>query len=492
MQATEELKNQWANPGDILSILLLLGGDIVQKSIAQLVGHRISIPKTNLGLSVAPVTFSFGWAAYAFSNLLAVVGDMKLIPMTDCPSIVVNCANGFIRETRSWVLGRLLRDYEIRCDYNWHDQTEGNQRRSIQIEIFNLGPVSSPKSDFLWWLGWATIITQLVISTLPWILFDNWAILAITLAGNLLVAFTCALPQWSQEKWAAPILQCEKVVCLTRGNGHPFIMVIICAPGSWDLEKMATNKVASRSETRWISLVLALLWVCILISVSGLKDHTWFLVGIGGLGMLQNVLAAGTSREPGSSGFNMTPFSRAPKIIGGYESYKDDSGDDINLEEAMQEIADINQWASLSYATGQHSRSKNEVTTEKGMPAWLASMSKDDGVPTWLEPRKPRRNPQSTNVARRWFDRDEAKPKDIIFADGGIHGALIELEKWVPTAGLAMVQIFFPAGLRYNDISIRDNVHKRFWQRAYHTASIRKRAEAKRRTVERAYGSAVV
>jgi hypothetical protein len=53
---------------------------------------------------------------------------------------------------------------------------------------------------------------------------------------------------------------------------------------------------------------------------------------------------------------------------------------------------------------------------------------------------------------------------------------LIELDKWVPTAGLAMVQIFSPAGLKYADESIRDNVHKKFWQKAYHTKSVRKRA----------------
>lgn len=30
----EELQEQWANPSDILSLLLLVGGDVVQKAIA--------------------------------------------------------------------------------------------------------------------------------------------------------------------------------------------------------------------------------------------------------------------------------------------------------------------------------------------------------------------------------------------------------------------------------------------------------------------------
>ncbi|KAK8040149.1 hypothetical protein PG993_008560 [Apiospora rasikravindrae] len=493
MNTTQELKTQWTNPADILSILLLLGGDIVQKSIAQLVGHKISFPThTSSGLSVAPVTFSFGWAAYAFQNLLAVVGDMRLMPAVDFPSIVVNCANGFARETQSWVLGRLLRDHEIRCDADKPSQTNGSYSKSIQIDVFNLEPVPrSPESDFLCWLGWATIATQTIIAVLPWALYDDLGVLAITLAGNLLAAITCALPQWTQEKWAAPKLKSEKVICLTRGNGHHYAMVLICAPGSWDLEKMATGRVTARPETRWISLVLALLWTCILISVSGLKEHTWFLVGIGALGMLQNAFAAGTSRRPSASMFNITRFSRAPRIIGGYQSYKDDLEDAANLEEAAQDIADIDQWASQKQAIGQHIQ-QSAGATVKVMPIWLASMSKEDGVPGWLEPPKPQKGREPRIRTRSWFKTEDGRSEEIIFADGGIHGALIELEKWVPTAGLAMVQTFFPAGLKYNDVSIRDNVHKKFWRRAYHTVSVRKRAEVKRRAIGRAYSSAVV
>ncbi|KAI0451043.1 hypothetical protein F5B21DRAFT_507574 [Xylaria acuta] len=51
-----------ANPSDILSLLLLIGGDIVQKAIAQLVGYKIRLPgRTKRNVSIAPVAFSFGW-----------------------------------------------------------------------------------------------------------------------------------------------------------------------------------------------------------------------------------------------------------------------------------------------------------------------------------------------------------------------------------------------------------------------------------------------
>src|SRR4051812_48642695 len=49
------LLQQYDNPSEVLSILLLIGGDIVQKAIAQLVGRW----------RVTPAAFSFGWVSYA-------------------------------------------------------------------------------------------------------------------------------------------------------------------------------------------------------------------------------------------------------------------------------------------------------------------------------------------------------------------------------------------------------------------------------------------
>lgn len=109
------------------------------------------------------------------------------------------------------------------------------------------------------------------------------------------------------------------------------------------------------------------------------------------------------------------------------------------------------------------------------MLQWLATMSENDGVPSWLEPLKPEQLDQA---------RTAREPDDTIYAVG-VHGALVELEKWVLTAGLAMVQRFFPASLRYEDKRVRDNVHKKFWQRAYHIQSIRKRAGERRRAEEK-------
>lgn len=57
------LTAQWRNPGDILSVLLLVGPDVIRHAIAQLSGR-----------SITPVAFSFGWVAYAPAALLSSLG----------------------------------------------------------------------------------------------------------------------------------------------------------------------------------------------------------------------------------------------------------------------------------------------------------------------------------------------------------------------------------------------------------------------------------
>ena len=460
--AAGNLRSQWSNPGDILSLLLLIGGDIIQKAIAQLVGYTIRpFGKNNLSIGITPVAFSFGWVAYGFTNLLSAVGEKKLMPTADYPSIVVNCANAFPRINQSWVLSRLLRDHEIEHEVDPTNPPNGQlpstssqgRAESIRIDIFELGLPSNPSLDLVWWLGWVTIITQVIIASLPWFLYNDWGVMMVVLCGNLLALLTCTLPQWRQEKWAGRTLDSENVTCLTRGNGHLHIMVFIGCKGSWNLETLATAALVPHSETQIVSLVLAVLWICLLISVSGLKEHTWYLIGIGGIGMLQNIYAAGKARDPRTANIHLTKFARMPTIIGKRQFFKDDNDSDINLEKAEADLSGLSEWLK---GLGQHSRHEHIQ-----IPKWLDSMERKDGVPAWLEPLSVEQN----EIAN-------------------IHGALQELEKWVPTAGLAMMQIFFPTSLRYREGRIRNNVHKKFWKKAYHTNRMRRQAEFKRRELE--------
>ncbi len=96
-----EVCSQRRNPADILSLLLLVGGDVIQQAIGQLSGDPY-LP--------TPVVFSFGWVA-----LLSAAGDNRLMPAPNLESIIIDVSHGYMRKNQSWVLGRILRDYEIFC-----------------------------------------------------------------------------------------------------------------------------------------------------------------------------------------------------------------------------------------------------------------------------------------------------------------------------------------------------------------------------------------
>lgn len=495
MNTTEaDLREQWGNPRDILSLLLLLGGDIVQKAIAQQVGHQVRpLGRRGPAVSVAPVAFSFGWVAYGFSSLLSAFGDMALMPACDHPCVLVNCATGFARENRSWALGRLLRDHEIRHGVDPRPVEEGGRAESLRVDVYDLLPVTTPARDWVWWLGWATMFAQAAVAVIPWGVYGDWTIALVTFCGTFLALVTCAMPQWIQEKWTARRVERYKVTCLTRGNGSHHIMVIVASQGAWDLENIAACSSFPRPETRAVALALNILWTCLLISVSGIKYHTWYLVCIGGVGMLQNLIAAGASRNPEAGNFHLRKSRRVPAIIGRRQPYKDEPNAVVDLQDAEDSLGEVTLWASEV----PQARIPNFIPEQKDqprpMPRWLESMSREDGTPDWLEPVRPSEPPATVSITKapascilkmlsylRRHAHDSASPNERLVHAAGVHGALIEVEKWVPTAGFAMLDMFFPKGLSYNDDAVRDNVHKRFWRRAFHTRASRCNAEIRR------------
>ncbi|CZR65945.1 uncharacterized protein PAC_15845 [Phialocephala subalpina] len=449
---SEELSGQWRNPVDILSLLLLVGGDIVQKALAQQTGYRVRpFGRNGSRIAIAPVAFSFGWVAFGFTSLMSAVGKQQLMPTVEQPALVVNCANSFSRDNQSWLLERLLRDYEVR-----HERDKANA--SMLIDIFELAPLEKdekpdPAPDRIWWGGWLTIAVQLGIAVAPWVVYGNWGVMVVLLSGTLLALITSAMPQWRQEKWAGARLDRHSVHALTRGNGHRYVMVFIGSPNSYNLEAMATAEAQCRPETPIITFMLATLWAGLLICTSGLGENSWFMVGIGGLGMLQNVYAAGASRSPEWSALKSKPFRRRPTIIARRIDEKNDNDHDhdadVNLQKAAADVAALGDWLDNGHSADQ-------------MPRWLDSMKAEDGTPVWLQP------VIETEIAR-------------------AQGALKELEKWVPTAGLTLLKIFFPGNLDYDDTTVRDNVNKKFWRQAWHTKTTRRRAEHARREAEAAF-----
>ncbi|KAI9732165.1 MAG: hypothetical protein M1834_004262 [Cirrosporium novae-zelandiae] len=88
---SNEPRDHCIHSGDLFFVLLLLGGDIVGRALAQIAGK---------------------WVAYSVSALVSVIGENKLMPRDlDCKSKIINGKNGYIRENLSWILGRIVRDF---------------------------------------------------------------------------------------------------------------------------------------------------------------------------------------------------------------------------------------------------------------------------------------------------------------------------------------------------------------------------------------------
>ena len=260
------------------------------------------------------------------------------MPAPDYSAKVINAENGFKRDNKSWVLGRLLRDHETPLD----------DSIGLSITVFEAQDNAGiPHRDFVWWSGVVVIVLQLGIAAIPCGLHQAWAILLLTAGGTLLTLITGALPQWRFEKWACR-RETKKVVSLTGGNGTRHVMVIIGNKKGLDLEDLAaaesprmrrrgedSDRLAKRVRdehgevvkdkkgndkmevrmikgmpaafwiTQTVCLTLAALWIVFLITVAGWKQNTWYLLAVGGVGMIHNVLVAGAKREASTTGIRL-------------------------------------------------------------------------------------------------------------------------------------------------------------------------------------------
>lgn len=300
-----EVRSQWQNPADILSLLLLIGGDVIQRAIAQLAGDD-RLP--------TPVVFSFGWVAYTFTALLSAVGDKRLMPAApDLQSIVISTTYGHARTNQSWILGRLLRDYEnlwipppVRRELEAVLTKARSPKAGLCISVFEADPdriAGQASRDLLWWIGYLVAIVQLLVAAVPWIIWNEWVIFVVTTAGTVLAFTSASLPQWKLERWACR-RNARNTVCLTQGNGAQHALVILSKGKGLNLEDLAAANMAGNlpATTGPAVMIITVLWVCLLVTVSGIHDHTWFLVAVGTLGMIYTVVVAGAPRRPEAFG----------------------------------------------------------------------------------------------------------------------------------------------------------------------------------------------
>jgi len=337
-----EFSDQWENPSDVFSVLLILGGDVVERALAQLAGSPVT-----------PVAFSFGWVAYAVTAVVSAIGENKLMPLPDCACKVINGRTGYVRDNSSWIIGRIVRDFESWMDDGkpqgpihihrsrmLHQRWENDKRRAeikkvgsgkdvarptqaglcVSIYQADCARPGYPGYDLMYFIGFVTIVVQLGIAAIPCGIFGDWGILLVTASGILLSIATGSISQWSKEKWACRS-NSEKTVILTRGNGSQHAIVIIGDGKGLDLEDLAagpTNVDVSTSYmTRIAVTLLAAFWILLLITAAGLKQNTWFLLAIGSIGILQNIFVAGWRRFPKSFGvpLNFKTVIGKPKVM---------------------------------------------------------------------------------------------------------------------------------------------------------------------------------
>ena len=308
---TNSLKAQFRNPAETLGILLLIGGDIIQKAIAQLAGRR-----------VVPVAFSFGWISYSFSLLLAVWGDGHLMPQPDCSAVVIDSRSGNTKQNESWVIGRLIRDLEL------HFNSGQNIAKGLGSKAFRIIKINAqnawvkqlknssgdavpdpPHHDTVWWSFLACAIVQLALALSPIFMpnSSSWRILLVTCVGTLLAFIHGSLPQWKEEKYDCAMTPAgkEKTYIITRGNSHQYVFVIHIPAGvrSLNLEHLAVSRRIGIDNTMLVlTTFLAICWIMLLVSIGGLDRDTWFLLGVGAVGMLHNILVAGFKRKPAAHG----------------------------------------------------------------------------------------------------------------------------------------------------------------------------------------------
>jgi len=141
---------------------------------------------------------------------------------------------------------------------------------------------------------------QLVIASIPTILWGNWSILFMTVVGTILAVISASLREWRLEKYQAR-RHSKQTYAITRGNGHRHIFII--QPGDpepisrkypgLNLIDLAGSVRKADDLTRTKTVILSIIWIWFLITVGGLKENTWFLMIIGIIGMAQNVWVAG-------------------------------------------------------------------------------------------------------------------------------------------------------------------------------------------------------
>lgn len=234
--------------------------------------------------------------------------------------MVVNTRTCYATPNYSWVLSRLIRDLEYwiprEVDYvkarmsEEHFRDHGIPMRvdPFRVLIFQSVPISnSTEGDVIYWIGLPLAVVQIGIATAPLVLHGEWLTLVVTLVGTCLAFGSGAIPQWRDEKLGFRLQTGNQSVSLFTGYGARNVLHILGCEGGPDFMAVASpyRTLTMRWTSRIMAIVFAGLWVVLLISIAGYDQHTWYLLGIGLIGLVHNVLAASLPRKPGPCGIRL-------------------------------------------------------------------------------------------------------------------------------------------------------------------------------------------
>lgn len=247
--------------------------------------------------------------------------------------MIINAKSGYKRSNKSWVLSRLLRDFDYwqpkECDLieakklqELREQNaqakeprdEEDIRVGLRVTVWRCKSASGVGcGDWVYWLGVGVTTVQLAISVVPWSLYGEWLTFFITAVGTALAYMSAGLPQWWDEKVGVrrlkytPLFKERKDVILTEGNGSHDALLILGCEGGMDLEALAApqRELRSPNQNRLFSIALAVLWILFLITVAGYDQHSWYIIGVGMIGVLHNIGVAGMKRQPRAFGIDL-------------------------------------------------------------------------------------------------------------------------------------------------------------------------------------------
>ena len=157
--------------------------------------------------------------------LLAAIGDAKIMPPADGPAcMVINTRSRYIRNNASWVIARILNDYEswmhrdvkVRLESMLNERHEylraqtkprtvvpRPEQTGLCISVYEPSKslrAGEPVRDLIYWSGLPVAIIQLAISAIPIFIGGDWSILMITASGTILALITGSLPRWKHAK----------------------------------------------------------------------------------------------------------------------------------------------------------------------------------------------------------------------------------------------------------------------------------------------------